>query len=91
MAHFGVHRAGENGFALRFLFVLRSGRRRQELLPTVVAAKIRHLSSAFCVESGCFVHCHSADGVFGHINSLSCVCLDGLIPAIWARAGLSMN
>jgi hypothetical protein len=37
----------------------------QKLLPTVVAAKVERLSIAFGVESGCFVHGHSADGVFG--------------------------
>jgi hypothetical protein len=32
----------------------------------VVTAKIERLSIAFGVESGRFVHGHSADGVFGH-------------------------
>jgi hypothetical protein len=32
----------------------------------MVAAKVERLSIAFGVESGCFVHGHSADGVFGH-------------------------
>jgi hypothetical protein len=40
--------------------------RGQKLLTTVVTAKIERLSIAFGVESGCFVHGHSADGVFGH-------------------------
>jgi uncharacterized protein (DUF952 family) len=35
-------------------------------LPAVVAAKVKHLSIAFSVESGGFIHGHSADGVFGH-------------------------
>jgi hypothetical protein len=41
-------------------------RRGQKLLPAVVAAKVKRLSIAFGVESGCFVYGHSADGVFGH-------------------------
>jgi hypothetical protein len=32
----------------------------------MVAAKVERLSIAFGVESGCLVHGHSADGVFGH-------------------------
>jgi hypothetical protein len=32
----------------------------------VVAAKVERLSLAFGVESGRFVHGHSADRVFGH-------------------------
>jgi hypothetical protein len=32
----------------------------------MVAAKVECLSIAFGVESGCFVHSHSADGIFGH-------------------------
>jgi hypothetical protein len=44
---------------------LSTGGRGQELLPTVVAAKVERLSIAFGVESGCFVHGHAADGVFG--------------------------
>lgn len=48
-------------FALRF----RTGGRGQKRLPTMVTAKVEPLSIAFGVESGCFVHGHSADGVFG--------------------------
>jgi hypothetical protein len=48
--------------ALRF----GTGGRGQKLLPTLVAAKVERLSIAFGVESGRFVHGHSADGVFGH-------------------------
>ena len=32
----------------------------------MVAAKVKLLSITFGGESGCFVHSHSADGVFGH-------------------------
>jgi hypothetical protein len=35
-------------------------------LATIVAAKGERRSIAFNVESGCFVHSHAADGVFGH-------------------------
>jgi hypothetical protein len=38
----------------------------QKRLPTVVAAKVERLSIAFGVESGGFIHGHSADRVFGH-------------------------
>jgi hypothetical protein len=51
--------------ASRLVLPLSTGGRRQKLLPTVVAAKVERLSIAFGVESGCFVHGHSADGVFG--------------------------
>jgi hypothetical protein len=44
---------------------LSTGGRGQKLLPTVFAAKVERLSIAFGVESGCFVHGHSADRVFG--------------------------
>src|SRR5664279_4111417 len=44
---------------------LSAGGRGQKLLPAMVAAKVERLSIAFSVESGCFVHGHSADGVFG--------------------------
>jgi hypothetical protein len=52
--------------ASRLVLRLSTGGRGQKLLPTVVAAKVDRLSIAFGVESGCFVHSHSADGVFGH-------------------------
>jgi hypothetical protein len=39
---------------------------REEFLPALVAAKVERLSITFGVESGYFVHSHSADGVFGH-------------------------
>src|ERR1035441_2442863 len=52
--------------AFRLSVRLNTGGRGQKLLPAVVAAKVERLSIAFAVESGCFVHGHSADGVFGH-------------------------
>ena len=52
--------------ASRLFLRLGTGRRGQKLLPTLVATKVERLSIAFGVESGCFVHGHSADGVFGH-------------------------
>jgi len=52
--------------AVRLLLLLHAGRRRQEFFPAGVAAKVKRLSIAFGMESGCFVHCHSTDGVFGH-------------------------
>jgi hypothetical protein len=52
--------------ASRLIVRLGTGERGQKLLPTVVAAEVERLSIAFGVESGCFVHGHSADGVFGH-------------------------
>jgi hypothetical protein len=52
--------------AARLTLGLSTGGRGQKLLPTVVAAKVERLSSAFGVESRGFVHGHSADGVFGH-------------------------
>jgi hypothetical protein len=52
--------------ASRLVLRLRTGRRGQKLLPAVVAAKVERLSLAFGVESGRFVHGHSADGIFGH-------------------------
>jgi hypothetical protein len=39
--------------------------RGQKLLPTVVAAKVERFPIAVGVESGRFVHGHSADGVLG--------------------------
>jgi hypothetical protein len=50
----------------RLAFRLGTGGRGQELLPAGLAAKVERLSIAFGVESGGFVHGHSADGVFGH-------------------------
>jgi hypothetical protein len=38
----------------------------QKLLPTVFAAKVKRLATAVSMERRCFVHRHSADGVFGH-------------------------
>jgi hypothetical protein len=52
--------------ASRLALRLGTGGRGQKLLPTVIAAKIEPLSIAFGVESGCFFHGHSGDGVFGH-------------------------
>jgi hypothetical protein len=49
----------------RLALRLGTGGRGQKLLTTVVAAKVERLSIAFGVESDCFVHGHSADGVFG--------------------------
>ena len=39
---------------------------RTELLPAVLAAKVKRLSLALGAESRCFVHRHSANRVFGH-------------------------
>jgi hypothetical protein len=52
--------------ASRLSVRLSTGGCGQKLLPTLVAAKVERPSIAFGVESGCFVHGHSADGVFGH-------------------------
>jgi len=52
--------------AARLFLGLRASGRGHKLLPTVVAAKVKRLSIAFGMESGGFVHGHSADGVFGH-------------------------
>jgi hypothetical protein len=46
LLHFGMHGACVNGFALRPLFVLCSGRRRQKLTPTVLAAKVEGMAVA---------------------------------------------
>jgi hypothetical protein len=62
----GLVRAALSTTATRGSLGLRPGGRGQKLLPTVVAAKVERLSTAFGVESGCFVHGHSADGVLGH-------------------------
>ena len=43
----------------------------QKLLPAMFAAKIKRLPVAFGAKSRRFVHRHAADGVFGHINSVS--------------------
>jgi hypothetical protein len=51
--------------ASRLALWLGTGGRGQKLLPAVVTAKIRRLSITFGVKRGCFVHGHSADGVFG--------------------------
>jgi hypothetical protein len=51
--------------ASRLVLRLGTGGRGQKRLPTVVAAKVERLSITFGVESGCFVHGHSADGIFG--------------------------
>ena len=50
----------------RLALRLGTGGQGQKLLPTVVAAKVEGLSITFGAESRCFVHGHSADGVFGH-------------------------
>ena len=52
--------------AARLSLGLRVVGRGEKLLPAVVAAKVERLSIAFGVESGGFVHGHSADGIFGH-------------------------
>jgi hypothetical protein len=52
--------------AARLFLGVCAGGRGQKLLPAVIAAKVERLSIAFGVESDCFVHGHSADGVFGH-------------------------
>jgi hypothetical protein len=78
------------GFGLRSTATtaVRFGRRvlGQKLLPAVVAAKVERLSIAFCVESGCFVHRHAADGVDSHINSGSFGCFGGVATAIQTAA-----
>jgi hypothetical protein len=51
--------------ASRLFLRLATGGRGQKLLPTSLAAKVERLSLSFGVESGCCVHGHSADGVFG--------------------------
>jgi hypothetical protein len=51
--------------AARLFPGLRTSGSGQKLLPAMVAAKVERLSIAFGVESGCLVHGHSADGVFG--------------------------
>ena len=52
--------------APRFGPRLGTGGRGQELLPTLVAAKVEGLSITFSVKSSCFVHGHPADGILGH-------------------------
>jgi hypothetical protein len=51
--------------ASRLVVWLSTGGRGQKLLPAGFAAKVERLSIAFGMEGGCFVHGHSADGVFG--------------------------
>ena len=43
----------------------------EEFLPAMVAAKIERPAIALSVQSGCLVHGHAADGVFG--RCLSCI------------------
>ena len=62
----GLVRAALSTTATRGSLGLRPGGRGQKLLPTVVAAKVERFPIAFGVESGCFVHGHSADGILGH-------------------------
>jgi hypothetical protein len=50
----------------RLALRLGTGGSGQELLATVVAAKVERLSIAFGVDGGCFIYSHAADGVFGH-------------------------
>jgi hypothetical protein len=52
--------------ASRLSLRLGTGGGGQKLFPTVVAAKVECLSIAFGVESGGFVHGHSAGGFFDH-------------------------
>jgi hypothetical protein len=51
--------------ASRFALRLSTGGLGQKLLPAVVAAKVERLSTAFGMDSSCFVHSHSAYRVFG--------------------------
>ena len=51
--------------ASRLVGWLSTSGRGQKLLPAVVAAKVERLPTAFGMEGSCFVHVHSADGVFG--------------------------
>ena len=64
--HFAYNAPLLSTAACGLIIRLRTGWRRQKLLPTVVAAKVERLSIAFGVESGGFVHSHSADGILGH-------------------------
>jgi hypothetical protein len=52
--------------ASRLVVLLSTGGIQQKLLPAVIAAEVERLSIAFDVESGCFIHSHPANGVFGH-------------------------
>jgi len=52
--------------ASRLVLRLGAGGGGQKLLPAVVATKVERLAIALSVESGCFVHGHSADRVFGY-------------------------
>jgi hypothetical protein len=52
--------------ASKIVVLLTTGWIQQKLLPTVIAAEVEHLSIPFGMESGCFVYCHPANGVFGH-------------------------
>ena len=68
--------------ASRLALRLRTGGRGQKLLPAVLAAKVERLSIAFSVESGDFVHVHAADGVAGHVSSVSIGWFSGVATAI---------
>jgi hypothetical protein len=64
--YFAYHAQMLSTAASRLGLWLNTGGCGQKLLSAVVAAKVERLSIAFGVESGCFVHRHAADGVFGH-------------------------
>jgi hypothetical protein len=60
-----IYNAGLSAAASSFVLRLRTGGRSQKLFAAVFSAEIKRLSIAFGVDSGCFIHGHSADGVFG--------------------------
>jgi hypothetical protein len=48
----------------------------QKLLSAAVGAKVVRLAIALSVDGGCFVHGHSADGIFNH----GCRLVHGSVP-----------
>ena len=64
--HFANNLRVLSAAASRLFLRLSTGGCGQKFFPTGLAAKVERLSIAFGVESPCFVHGHSADGVFGH-------------------------
>jgi hypothetical protein len=73
--------------ASRLLFRLSTSAGRQKLLPTMVTAKVERLSIAFGAKSGCFIHGHSADAVFGH----GCRFFHGHVSFLIIVQGAPMN
>jgi hypothetical protein len=80
-----VHRASVDGFGLRcwlhFFLVFCDGRRYKKLLPPTVTTKVKRFSITFGMRCGHFINHHAADGVFGHIKSVSCGWFRGAITA----------